>query len=228
MSTRTKSKAARPANLTDQIYERLKQEIFDFRLLPGDRFTESEVAWRMSASRTPVREALTRLRRDGFVEVLFRSGWKVKPFDFGQLGQFYDVRIVLELAAVDRLCAMEQPPDLTDLKEQWLVPVSGRETDGPAVCALDEQFHHRLVEATGNAEMARIHHEVSERIRVVRRLDFTKSRRIEATYNEHAQILRAVLRRRRDDARPLLRAHIEASKSEVMKITVHMLEEARR
>lgn len=227
MSARKKSAFERPANLTDQIYDRLKREIFDFQLLPGDRFTESEVAARMEASRTPVREALMRLQNDGFVEVQFRSGWKVKPFDFEQLGQFYDIRIILELASVDRLCAMEIPPDLEDLKRDWLVPPEERLDNGPAVCALDERFHERLVEATGNVEMARIHHEITERIRVIRRFDFTNTSRVAATYDEHRKILQAILRRRASDARMLLSAHIETSKSEVRKITLHMLEKAR-
>lgn len=227
LSARRKTTHSRPANLTDRIYDRLKQEIFDFQLLPGDRFTENEIAQRMEASRTPVREALMRLQGDGFVEVLFRSGWKVKPFDFEQLGQLYDLRIVLELAAVDKLCDMEGAPDIGDLKRIWLIPPEERLTDGPEVCALDERFHERLVEATGNQEMARIHHDITERIRVVRRLDFTKNFRIDATYDEHRKILGAIVRRRADEACMLLRAHIEASKSEVMKITIHMLQQAR-
>jgi DNA-binding FadR family transcriptional regulator len=63
----------RRQNLTERIYLQLKQSIFDFQLLPGDRFTESEIADLVAASRTPVREALTRLQREGFVEVSFRS-----------------------------------------------------------------------------------------------------------------------------------------------------------
>src|SRR5690606_32315828 len=89
-------------NLTERIYQQIKQDIFSFRLLPGDRFTENEIAERVAASRTPVREALTRLQREGFVEVSFRSGWQVKPFDFRQFEDLYDVRIVLEMAAVKR------------------------------------------------------------------------------------------------------------------------------
>jgi DNA-binding GntR family transcriptional regulator len=68
---------------------------------------------------------------------------------------------------------------------------------------------------------------VTERIRIVRRLDFTRADRIEATYVEHAKILRAVLQRKGDQARLLLKSHIEQSKVEVRKITLHTLHEAR-
>lgn len=224
-----KKKANEPrTNLTEQIYQKIKQDIFTFRLLPGDRFSENEIAERVLASRTPVREALTRLQREGFVDVSFRSGWQVKPFDFNQFEQLYDVRIVLELAAVKKLCEMEPPPNLDDLKRIWLVKPEDRLEDGPTVCALDERFHEQLIEATGNHEMARIHHDVTERLRIIRRIDFTQRNRIEATYDEHAKILRTIIERRTEDVKTLLKTHIEASKAEVRKITLHMLYEAQQ
>ena len=223
----TKLKAPANINLAARVYASVKQEIFDFHLMPGDRFTEGEVAARMRVSRTPVREALYRLERDGYLDVLFRSGWRVKPFDFAQFENLYDLRVILETAAVKRLCEMPVQPPLDDLKAFWLVPVNERLTDGRGVARYDELFHETLVAATGNLEMARIHHDITERIRIIRRLDFTKEARIDATYQEHGKILRAVLQRKIDQAQLLLKAHIEASKAEVRKITLHMLHTAR-
>ena len=217
----------RSAGLATRVHERIKGEIFDFCLMPGDRFTESEVASRMQVSRTPVREALYRLESEGYLEVMFRSGWRVRPFDFQMFENLYDVRLVLEIAAVGRLCEMPEQASLAELKSVWLVGTDERMADGRALAAADEGFHATLVAATGNQEMARIHHEVTERIRIIRRLDFTQERRVDATYQEHAKILRAVLQRRGDHAQLLLKAHIEASKALVRKITLHMLDRAR-
>lgn len=215
-------------NLADRIYSRLKEEIFDFHLLPGDRFSENEVAERMSASRTPVREALYRLQRDGYVDVLYRSGWQVKPFDFRFFEEIYDMRIIIELASVKKICTQESiSPLLEDLKRIWLVAPTERISDSATVSLLDERFHEMLVEAAGNSEMAKIHHNITERIRIIRRLDFTKKPRVEATYIEHGKILRAILQRRTDQAQMLLNSHIEESKAEVRKITLHMLHSAR-
>jgi DNA-binding GntR family transcriptional regulator len=214
-------------NLATQVYERVKQDIFDFRLLPGDRFTETEVSERTQASRTPVREALYRLERDGYVEVMFRSGWRVKPFDFRQFEELYELRIVLETTAVRRLCEALERPQLDDLKRIWMCAPEDRVTEMREVAERDEAFHMVLVETAGNREMSRVHAEVTERIRIIRRLDFTKAQRIDATYQEHAKILRAIIQRRADAADLLLRSHIEESKSEVRKITLHMLHEAR-
>jgi len=215
--------------LAEDVYRRLKQEIFDFYLLPYDRFTETQLADRYQVSRTPVRDALYRLQREGYLDVEFRRGWSVKPLDFNQIDQLYDLRIVLECAAVERICASaEVHPELTILRQHWLVDRDSWQIDMQVVADLDEQFHTQLVAASGNLEMARIHQEVTERIRIVRRLDFFKSARIEHTYLEHAAILNALQARKRDEALLLLRSHVEISKLEVRKLTISMLSDARR
>ncbi|MDC3742310.1 GntR family transcriptional regulator [Pseudomonas syringae pv. syringae] len=215
--------------LAEDVYRRLKQEIFDFYLLPYDRFTETQLADRYQVSRTPVRDALYRLQREGYLDVEFRRGWSVRPLDFNQIDQLYDLRIVLECAAVERICASaEVHPELTVLRQHWLIDRDGWQIDMQVVADLDEQFHTQLVAASGNLEMARIHQEVTERIRIVRRLDFFKSARIEHTYLEHAAILNALQARKRDEALLLLRSHVEISKLEVRKLTISMLSDARR
>jgi DNA-binding GntR family transcriptional regulator len=218
------------ATLSDQVYERIKADLFDFHLLPGDHFTEADMVGRLGVSRTPVRQALYRLEREGFVLVHQRAGWQVRPFDFVRFEALYDLRIVLEQAAVERLCAredMDQQGILSGLKEIWLVAPADRLRSGREVARLDEAFHCALVSAAGNAEMAQIHRDITEKISIIRQLDFTKDYRVDATYMEHAAILRAVMARREAEARRMLKSHIEMSKAEVRKITLHHLHSAR-
>ena len=215
----------------DEVYEQLKRDVAEFKLVPGDRFTENELSERLGVSRTPVRQALLRLQQEGYVEVLFRTGWRVLPFDFDQFEQLYDLRMVLETTAVQRLCSDGERVNaemLAQLIAIWLVPVAERSADMVQVAAWDEAFHCALVAAAGNAEMARVHRDVTERIRIIRRLDFTKQARIDATYEEHAKILKAVQRKRGDQAAMLLRAHIATSQAEVRKITLHQVHLARQ
>ncbi|MFO1197867.1 MAG: GntR family transcriptional regulator [Burkholderiaceae bacterium] len=219
-------------SLADTVYARVKHDIAEFRLVPGDRFTEGEIATRLGVSRTPVRQALFRLQREGFVQVQFRAGWLVQPFDFEEFENLYDLRIVLETTAVQRLCEAAlgriDRTRLESLQAFWSVPRAERRTDGRLVSRRDEEFHSTLVAAAGNPEIERVHRDVTDRIRIVRRLDFTQDERVHSTYDEHAEILRAVVRRRADQAVLLLKAHIEASKAEVRKLTLHNLYLARR
>jgi DNA-binding GntR family transcriptional regulator len=212
----------------DHVYNRVKEDIFDFRLLPGDRFTESQVADRLKVSRTPVREALYRLEREGYVFVHFRNGWSVRPFDFVMFENLYELRSVLEMAAVRKICDMPDISRLDQLQSIWLGPEAERETEAIRAAELDEAFHTTIVDAAENPEIARVHNDVIERIRIIRRLDFTQGYRVERTYEEHAKILQALLRRRADTACSLLKAHIEESRAEVRKITIHRLQAARQ
>jgi DNA-binding GntR family transcriptional regulator len=217
-----------PANqLAEQVYLIIKEEISDFRLLPGDRVTETRLAERYRVSRTPVRDALYRLKREGYVDVAFRSGWTISPFDFARFDEFYDLRIIFESAAIERLCQHSIGTALDDLKAAWLREPDEREVEPRRIADIDEDFHCRLVAAAGNTELARLHMHVTERIRAVRRLDFLKPMRVAATYEEHARILQLVLRGDANEAITQLRAHITESKNEVHKITIHMLHEAR-
>ncbi|MBL8336740.1 MAG: GntR family transcriptional regulator [Rhodoferax sp.] len=231
-TTRPPPAGAPPARRSraDEVYDQLKRDVAEFKLVSGDRFTENELCERLGVSRTPVRQALFRLQQEGYVEVLFRSGWRVLPFDFDQFEQLYDLRMVLETTAVQRLCADGERVDralLEQLAAIWLVPQAERSGDTVQVAQWDEAFHCALVVAAGNAEMARVHRDVTDRIRIIRRLDFTKPARIDATYDEHAKILRAIQRKRGDQAALLLRAHIATSQAEVRKITLHQVHLAR-
>ena len=154
-------------------------------------------------SRTPVRDALYRLEQERYLQVHLRSGWSVRPYDFHRFEALYDLRLILEEASVIRFCDLSKRGSLESLKAIWLVPEAERLTDPKEISALDEAFHALLVAAAGNAEVARCHHEVTERIRIIRRLDFTQQHRIDTTYDEHGQILRALIRRRGESSSAL-------------------------
>ena len=226
-----KAKSRVHPSRAEDVYEQFKRDVSDFKLVPGDRFTETEISERLGVSRTPVRQALFKMQQEGFVEVLFRSGWRVLPFDFDQFEELYDLRQMLETTAAHRLCEGAPKIDQTQLDALaavWLVNAAERSLDAKQVAQWDEAFHCTLVTAAGNAEMARVHHDVTDRIRVIRRLDFTKQPRIEATYDEHAKILQAIQHKRGDQAALLLRAHIQTSQTEVRKITLHQVHLARQ
>ena len=215
-------------SLADAIYEQLKSEVFDFRLLPGDRFSETELADRLHVSRTPVREALYRMEREGYMEVHFKSGWSVCAIDFAQFENLYDLRMILETEAVRRLCATAPGTELDKLAELWLVEPDARVHDSARISKMDESFHSTPVEIAGNPEISRVHHEITEKVRIIRRLGFSGPERVGKSYDEHGAILKNILRHRADQAVMLLKSHIELSKAQAREITLHHLSEARQ
>ncbi|HTU52228.1 MAG TPA: GntR family transcriptional regulator [Acidobacteriaceae bacterium] len=222
---------SRPENLADSVYEQLKAELSEFRLLPGDRFTEAEIAERTGASRTPVRQALQRLQRAGFLDVRFRSGWEVRPLDFAQLDALYELRILLEQASVRRmkgLNADEFNNILAPLEARWGVRPANRSKEGSEVAKWDEEFHCSLVAGARNSEFIRVHLEVTEKIRFVRRLSFAEHARIAATYKEHGAILETLRQRQFEAAADQLATHIEVSRTQNRQITLLKLQNARQ
>lgn len=217
------------SSLAEHAYAQIKQKIFNFEMMPGDLISEGNLARLVSVSRTPLRQALQQLQHGGFIKAIPKIGWQVAPLDFDKLDELYDFRILIELNAVNALCHSNRDDQiLKDLQKMWLCPKSKRIFNTLDIGKLDEQFHQSLVKASGNEEMLKTHSEITERIKIVRRLDFTKNDRISSTYDEHGQIIKAIIAGRSAEAQRLLKAHIEQSKIEVRKITLGMLQDAKK
>jgi DNA-binding GntR family transcriptional regulator len=224
----TASQAARAASRADRVYVQLRDDIFEMRLLPGDRFTEGSVAERFQVSRTPAREALQRLQSDGLMKGYVRGGWEVVPIDFKRFDDLYEMRELIETFALRKVCsaldtrAPELGAMLDTLAAIWDVPAKRRIRDGRELAMLDEAFHQALVDATGNEELMSAMHNVTDRIRIVRRLDFVYGDCNTETYEEHAAILRAIRERRTCEALQLLEAHIRSSRTAVRTLTLRL------
>jgi DNA-binding GntR family transcriptional regulator len=215
------------SSLAEMVHQQIRNDIYDFHLLPGERYTEANLAERYKVSRTPLRLALHMLLREGFLNKgNGHAAWQIPPINLDYFQDLYELRVNLELIAIRKICTTETPPDFSALKNFWFVSEADRSTDGQAVANADEFFHSTLVKASGNSEMSRVYTDITERIRIIRRLDFIEGARITAAYEEHANLLRALIKRKQELAELLLKAHIEVSRSEIRNLTLHRLSEA--
>ncbi|MBW8834337.1 MAG: GntR family transcriptional regulator, partial [Burkholderia sp.] len=103
MNDTTRSSSSR----ADHVYYSVRDDIFEMRLLPGDRLTEGSIAERFGVSRTPAREALQRLQSDGLMRGYVRGGWEVVPIDLKRFEDLYEMRKLIETFAVGRLVAAD-------------------------------------------------------------------------------------------------------------------------
>ncbi|MGF6267077.1 DNA-binding GntR family transcriptional regulator [Paraburkholderia youngii] len=222
-----------PPSRADHVYFSVRDDIFDMCLLPGDRVTESSIAERFGVSRTPAREALQRLQSDGLMRGYVRGGWEVVPIDFKRFDDLYEMRKLIETFAVSKLSSAEEPLSkgvtrmLGHLDQVWKIPHSHRKRDGREMVALDEAFHHALVHAADNAELTSAMQRVTDRIRVVRRLDLVYGDCIDETYDEHVAILDAIRNRETKRSVALIARHIEGSRAGVRTLTEERLQRAR-
>lgn len=212
----------------NEVYLRLRDDIFELRLMPGDWLSEKEVADYFSVSRTPVREALQRLQGDGLMRGYVRGGWEVIPIDLNRFQQLYDFRKIIETHAVKTLCQRAGASTvLVELQAVWCVPLSQYLADGRTVATLDEAFHRALVDAANNTEITQTFDRLTDRLRVLRRLDFVYGDCIGSTYQEHAAILGFIAEGNARRAVRLINQHISGSQADVSKITLERLHCAR-
>jgi DNA-binding GntR family transcriptional regulator len=215
-STRGGPVAASPPSRSEATYRDLKRRLLvgDFPL--GQRLGEERLAARFGVSRTPVREALSRLHAEGLVRRHPEGGFCPTTPDLGVIRELYEVRRALEGLAITRPTSGSPDHDaeaLRDLRSDWIE--LGTDLDaadsGLEFVLLDEDFHVRLAAASGNASVAELLAGVNERIRIVRTHDFLTRARVEATVEQHVAIVEAVLRGELADAAVQLEAHLAQS-----------------
>lgn len=136
-------------------YDRLKQEIRAGRMPPGYQATEPEFAAHLGMSRTPVREALTRLQAEGLIELIPRHGARVLALSPADMAEIYDILSLLEPEAAATLAerrpsALDLAPltEATDRMEQALAA-----HDLEAWAEADDAFHTRLLDMQDNRRL---------------------------------------------------------------------------
>jgi DNA-binding GntR family transcriptional regulator len=139
-------------SLVDEAYGGMRRRILDNHWPPGWQAMEQEVALQLGMSRTPVREALIRLSKEGLVEVIPRRGMRVLPVSPNDMREIYEILTALESMAAELLAA-RQPSD-AELKPLVTATTAMEKAlakgDLDAWAAADELFHQRLVVMAGN------------------------------------------------------------------------------
>ena len=114
-----KCRAARTEILSGQVYRQIKALILCDEILPGQKLHHQELSERLGVSRTPIREALTRLVQEGYVALLPNRGFTCKEIRLQEANELYQLRDALEAFAVERI---ESDNLLTDLKQRQVRP----------------------------------------------------------------------------------------------------------
>lgn len=141
----------RPQLLTDLAYERLREGIVAGELKLGEQVSEAQLAQRLGISKTPVREALVRLKMEGLVDIQPQRGTFVFRLSPEQVGQLCRYRAMIEVAAL-REAAMEQPKELVQRLRRHVNEMEACEASGQfeRLSRLDMNFHFELLACCSN------------------------------------------------------------------------------
>jgi GntR family transcriptional regulator, rspAB operon transcriptional repressor len=136
--------------LREKVYVQLRADMITCRLAPGTEIRESELALRFGVSKSPVRDALMRLEREGLVITLPRQGYRVAPVSVADVQDMFHLRDALERACMERIARRASDEQLASLDR--FRAYEGGAWDGGFV-AYNREFHRTLARISGNPRM---------------------------------------------------------------------------
>jgi len=193
------------ADLRQIVYQKIRDAIVTGLIKPGEKLSEVELADKLAVSRTPVREAIRQLTQSGLVELIPRKGAYVRKLTAEDISDFYDVRLALELLAIERLCSKTPPEELKRFREIF----SSFSSDDPMeFVRLDTEFHLRLCEAANNRFLMTIFNNLYDLLQLYRRHSVA-GLPLKSLASEHVEIIDAILERDEERAKAAMRNHLE-------------------
>jgi len=141
------------ASLADRAYYVLRDRVVSLLMPPGSLVREDTLMSELNMSRTPIREALLRLSREGLIATLARRGTFVTEVNVGDIGQIYELRRELEVIAAgwaaERATPRDHPRINYLLRELRDVP-EGDEEDARNLVSIDQKAHELIYDLSGN------------------------------------------------------------------------------
>jgi len=196
-------------SLADEAYAALKAEILTNRLAPGSQRLEEELAARLGMSRTPVREALIRLEREGFLELVPRRGARIRALTKRDVREITEVLNCLETQAAERLASRRLAAAEIARLEQAIAGMDRAlaAEDMDAWAAADYAFHRLLIELCGNRHLEEVAMNFLDKAHRFRLLTMPYRTRPVYSNVNHAAVVEAIRRNDPQTAVEIHRAH---------------------
>ena len=210
------SSRERSTSRVNEIYESLVSDIIKGTIPPGESLSELSLAERFKVSRTPVREVLIHLHKEGFAQRRPSKGFVVSEISLESIKELFFVRMLLEPAAAK--LAARNPEVITSCKELEQIHIRMQEImrhtidfdDTLELAELDYRFHSFIGQASGNKKLASFVAEIMNQFR--RALGCYQNRTWDAeTLEEHKTILDAIIRQDPDAAEQCTLLHLRKS-----------------
>ena len=189
------TRASPAPNLTDRAYATIKERLIYLDLPPGTTFTEASLAKDLGISKTPVREALARVRRDGLVEASARSGYRVTPVTLKDARDLFALRILLEgEAAALAARYMADPKHLLVLDRLQRASYNPKDVGSvKTYMRRNTEFHITIARASGNTHLAAALEQVLDQMERLFNIGLALTSRADEIVHEHTDLSRAIV-----------------------------------
>lgn len=208
----------KPSPISDSILIFLRESILSGKLKPSQKINEREVSEILGVSRSPIREALRAISKEGLVTILPRKGAIVAELSEKELLDCFEMREMIELYAVD-LIKNQSVVDFDEIKkslEHDFEDFNKSDFDINEYLNQVVSFHLALVKTTGNLILYRHYKILSNSLRRYQFLAATIPHRMEISIQEHKFILEALINGKFKNAKDILKKHLLALKLKIM------------
>ena len=216
-------KGNRRSTLRESVYESLKAMIVTAQLSPGARLTETELAAKLKVSRTPVREALNRLERDGLVAGR-RQGYAVKEFDIHMFREAFEVRELLDGYATELATAKITAADKQRLRDmvqecERLASLPDRSRDDMfQELQIGMDIHRAIAEISGNEMLRDLLNGILDKCQHYVWMELLWLDEWRVARDEHSKIVEAICAADAARASELARRHIRGSRNNILRL----------
>ncbi len=203
-------------NLSDKIFENIKERITRWEFRPGDRLIDSDIAEQYGVSRSLVRNALTLLVSEGLVEV-HRRRFYVAHYSQKDIRDILHLRRLLELSAIEAAIRGTTEAEFADIEAQ-MAEAERQVAAGnlESFYALDVETHRLIIDKGDNDYIKKVYATLQTILRIVIRSDFDKYPKISEAFAEHKVLLDAWKRRDAAAATAALAHHLDGAEERVM------------
>ena len=193
-----------------QVADRLREQIYQHELAPGDAIEEMALCERFGISRTPLREALKVLDSEGLVELIPRRGSFVRNLDIDELNELFPVMMVLE-----GLCAKEAVEHCSDKDMIQLeamhekLETFAREENVDSYYEQNFVFHQAVQDLSGNKWLQRVIGDLRKVLRLARHMQLTIPGRLQESLEEHREIMKSFRQKNAELADKTMQLHLK-------------------
>lgn len=194
-------------------YEVLKHAIITGEIPAGERIVETDYAERLHISRTPLREALRKLERDGLVEYVLRRGVVVRAFTIADVEEIYTIRNSLEMLTLPAIIERATEEDIADLKHRLnQMDKLMHERNYDELSPITRAFHRQLTSLCGQHRILRVIEGQDEFITRFSAMAIRREDRLLQAHEEHYKLVEYIETKDLENFRDLMHRHIERSK----------------
>jgi DNA-binding GntR family transcriptional regulator len=203
--------------LREMVYEELKALILTGKIVPGTRLMEIELANSMGVSRTPIREAIRKLEKEGLVTIELRRGAYASQISTEDMIAILEVRQNMDGLAAYFAASRATSEQLDNLKAAFEnYNQSVRDGDTKDMIAYDTLFHAIIVESSHNKVLMQIIEQLQELVLRFRYIYYDDFKRAENVPTEHKAIFEAIISGDGEKARNAANMHIDRLKELVI------------